>query len=132
MAGRLITASAALYLALFLHLVLPTECNYNVRFGDKARRLHLADDTDSPHRRPLIVDRQDYEETSSRARREAPNSPPSTTEFPNNNPNITTKVRTACARARVATNIVGREDSKVDVDASQFLLVAVVFPVVKA
>lgn len=100
MAGRAIAASY--YLALIFHLVLLTECNYGVRYGDRARKLHIAGDGDSPYRKPLIVDRRDADprrpdghETSfnGRTRRDAPS------EYPNNNPNITAKVR--CIRVYV-------------------------------
>lgn len=91
MAGR--TIVAIYYLALIFHLVLLTECNYGVRYGDRATRLHITEDGDSPYRKPLIVDRrtgvdEDGHETSlGRTRRDVP------PEHPNNNPNITTKVR---------------------------------------
>lgn len=101
MAGRL--SSALYYAALILNLILLTECNYGVRYGDKARQLHLAEDNDSPYRKPLIIERRGAEsrgddgESSShgRTRRDVP------TEHPNNNnPNITTKVRWCIASVR--------------------------------
>jgi hypothetical protein len=94
MAGR--SVSALCYLALILHLVLLTECNYGVRYGDNAKRLHVAEESEPRHRKPLVINRRavsasqhDDEETSfQRVRRDvAPDS------HPNNNPNITTKVR---------------------------------------
>lgn len=91
MAGR--TIVVIYYLALIFHFVLLTECNYGVRYGDRAKRLHITEDGDSPYRKPLIIDRrtgvdEDGHETSfGRTRRDVP------PEHPNNNPNITTKVR---------------------------------------
>ncbi|XP_011882721.1 PREDICTED: sortilin-related receptor-like [Vollenhovia emeryi] len=92
MAGR---SSAALYyyFALILHLVLLTECNYGVRYGDRASRLHVAEYDDPRYRKPLVIDRrsadpEDDEETLfNRARRDAP-----LPEHPHNNPNITAKI----------------------------------------
>ncbi|KAL6422754.1 hypothetical protein ACFW04_010753 [Cataglyphis niger] len=90
MAGR--TIVVIYYLALIFHFVLLTECNYGVRYGDRAKRLHITEDGDSPYRKPLIIDRrtgvdEDGHETSfGRTRRDVP------PEHPNNNPNITTKV----------------------------------------
>lgn len=97
MAGRSSTAFC-FYFALILHLVLLTECNYGVRYGDRAKRLHIAEHGDSPYRKPLVIDRRsavsrehddgDGETSFGRTRRDAP-----LPEHPNNNPNITTKVR---------------------------------------
>lgn len=92
MAGR--WSSAVYYVVLILNLILLTECNYGVRYGDKPRQLHLAEDIDSPYRKPLIIERRaaesrdhdDGETSYGRTRRDVP------TEHPNNNPNITTKV----------------------------------------
>lgn len=96
MAGRSSTA-LYYYLALILHLVLLTECNYGVRYGDRAKRLHVAEYSDPRYRKPLIIDRRsavsrgqddgDGETSFGRTRRDAP-----LPEHPNN-PNITTKVR---------------------------------------
>lgn len=95
MAGRSSTA-LYYYLALFLHLVLLTECNYGVRYGDRAKRLHVAEYEEPRYRKPLAInrrnadprDRDDDGETSfGRTRRDVP-----LPEHPNNNPNITTKV----------------------------------------
>lgn len=96
MAGRSGTA-LYYYLVLILHLVLLTECNYGVRHGDRAKRLHVAEYGDPPHRKPLVIDRRgaeprgqddgDGETSFGRTRRDAP-SP----DHPHNNPNITTKV----------------------------------------
>lgn len=108
MAGRL--TSAFYYVVLILHLVLLTECNYGVRFGDKARRLHVAEDGDSRYRRPHVIDRRDDtaysrdddgETSFERTRRDV--QPPE--QHPNNNPNITTKVHTlrCCTREDVAS-----------------------------
>ena len=96
MAGRSSTA-LYYYLALILHLVLLTECNYGVRHGDRAKRLHVAEYDEPRYRKPLTIDRRsagrddgDSGETSfGRTRRDVP--PPE--EHLNNNPNITTKVR---------------------------------------
>jgi len=93
MAGRSSTA-LYYYLALILHLVLLTECNYGVRYGDRAKRLHVAEYSDTRYRKPLVIDRRsadprDGETSFERARRDVPPSP----GHPNNNPNITTKVR---------------------------------------
>ncbi|KAL0117855.1 hypothetical protein PUN28_008920 [Cardiocondyla obscurior] len=97
MAGRS-SAGFFYYLALILHLVLLTECNYGVRYGDKAKRLHIAEHNDSPHQKPFVIDRRgeatgpsdDDKETSfGRTRRHAT---PSPDQHPGNNPNITTKV----------------------------------------
>lgn len=87
--------SALCYLALILHLVLLTECNYGVRYGDNAKRLHIAEESEPRHRKPLVINRRHVEannddgETSfKRVRRDVPPD-----LHPNNNPNITTKVR---------------------------------------
>lgn len=103
MAGR--TVAAFYYLALIFHLVLLTECNFGVRYGDRARRLHVGEDGDSSYKRPLIINKrfadsrrpdEDGHETSfnERTRRDVP------LVHPNNNPNITTKVRTLVGEGR--------------------------------
>lgn len=96
------TSSAFCYLALIFHLILLIECNYGVRYGDKANRLHIAEDNNLQYRKPLIIEKrdvnsQDNGETSfERTRRDVP------PEHPHNNPNITTKVSTTYALLSIA------------------------------
>ncbi|CAK9806758.1 Sortilin-related receptor [Anthophora plagiata] len=91
MAGRI--TSAFYYFALIFFLILLTGLNNGQRFGQKAKTLHITEDYESNgYRRPLVINRDEYvddasETSSSRMRRDVPHS-----AFPNNNPNITTKV----------------------------------------
>lgn len=91
MAGRV--TSAFYYYALLFHLILLTSSNNGLRFGDKAKTLHIVDDDDSfGYKQPFVINRDEHlhdtsETSSSRMRRDVPQA------FPNNNPNITTKVR---------------------------------------
>lgn len=89
MAGQM--TSALCYFAIILHLILLISFNNGQRFGLKAKTLHIAEDYESySYRKPLVINRNDYsdvrEASASRMRRDVP-------LFPNNNPNITTKVR---------------------------------------
>lgn len=89
MAGR--TTSVFYYSAFILHFMLLTSFNNGQRFGEKAKTLHITEDYESyGYRQPLVINRDDYsdvrETSASRTRRDVP-------LFPNNNPNITTKVR---------------------------------------
>jgi len=96
MAGRSSTA-LYYYFALILHLVLLTECDYGVRYGDAAKRLHVAGHNDQQYKKPLVIDKRSADlrdqddsdrETFGRTRRDVP-----LPQHPNNSPNITAKVR---------------------------------------
>lgn len=91
MAGR--SSSAFHYYALVFYLILSIGSNNGVRFGDKSKTLHVAEDRDSIYyRKPVIIEQGDdsydaSETSSSRTRRDVP------AAHPNSQPNITTKVR---------------------------------------
>ncbi|XP_034183961.1 sortilin-related receptor [Osmia lignaria lignaria] len=89
MAGRV--TSAFYYYALLFHLILLTSSNNGLRFGDNAKTLHIVDDDSFDYKQPIIINRDEHlhdtsETSSSRMRRDVPQA------FPNNNPNITTKI----------------------------------------
>ncbi|KAG5337450.1 SORL protein, partial [Acromyrmex charruanus] len=96
MAGRSSTA-LYYYFALILHLVLLTECDYGVRYGDAAKRLHVAEHNDQQYKKTLVIDKgsadlrdqddSDRETSFERTRRDVP-----LPQHPNNSPNITAKV----------------------------------------